>query len=150
MNHYRSSPTRRDGEALQARFGLRVAARLSENAANAPHDVSERLRFARESALARARELRTSAVAQAAPSIQRAGGGIAALSFGGGTPWWLKLASFAPLVMLIVGLTAIEKVHDRVQIAAAAEIDSALLADSLPPDAYRDAGFVEFLKTSQE
>jgi hypothetical protein len=32
----------------------------------------------------------------------------------------------------------------------AAEIDSALLADDLPPKAYSDAGFVEFLKTPRE
>jgi hypothetical protein len=77
------------------------------------------------------------------------GGRVAAL-LGGGSPWWLKLASFVPLVMLIAGLTGIEELHDRSQIAAAADVDVALLADKLPPDAYRDPGFVEFLKTAQD
>ncbi|HET9643507.1 MAG TPA: DUF3619 family protein, partial [Burkholderiaceae bacterium] len=57
--------------------------------------------------------------------------------------------AFFPLVMLIAGLTVIEQVHYRNQISAAAEIDVALLADSVPPDAYRDPGFVEFLKTAE-
>jgi hypothetical protein len=137
--------TSRDLDALQARFALRVAARLTENAQNStPADVSERLRFARERALERARELRQVA------AVQPAGRGAAALLSAGGSPWWLKLASFVPLVMLLIGLSVIEELHDRNQIAAAAEIDVALLADKLPPDAYQDAGFVEFLKTSQE
>jgi hypothetical protein len=134
----------RDLDALQARFALRVLAQLTESTENnTPADVSERLRFARERALERARELR------AATTVQPAGRGAAAL-LAGGSPWWLKLASFVPLLMLLVGLSVIEELHDRNQIAAAAEIDVALLADKLPPDAYRDAGFVEFLKTSQE
>ena len=40
--------------------------------------------------------------------------------------------------------------QDRTQISVAAEVDAALLADDLPPKAYSDAGFVEFLKTPRE
>jgi hypothetical protein len=51
-----------------------------------------------------------------------------------------------PLVMLVAGTG--DEWHARAQIEAA-EVDVALLADDLPPDAYSDAGFVEFLpKTS--
>jgi hypothetical protein len=141
--------TSRDLEALQARFALRVAAHLTEHTENAPKDISERLRFAREQALERARASRSSTETQVATSVQPVGGRVAAL-LGGGSPWWLKLASFVPLVMLIAGLTGIEELHDRSQIAAAADVDVALLADKLPPDAYRDPGFVEFLKTAQD
>jgi hypothetical protein len=35
-------------------------------------------------------------------------------------------------------------------LVAAAEVDTALLADTLPPEAYRDPGFVEFLKTAED
>ena len=35
------------------------------------------------------------------------------------------------------------------QIAAAAEIDADLLTDSVPPAAYNDPGFLEFLKSPQ-
>jgi hypothetical protein len=141
----------RDLEALQARFALRVAAHLTEAVEGAAPDVSERLRFAREQALQRARTARHGAETQVAPSVQVAGGRAAALLLGGGgSPCWLKLASLVPLVMLIAGLSVIEEIHDRSQIAAAADIDVALLSDKLPPDAYRDPGFVEFLKTAEE
>ena len=142
--------TPRDLEALQARFALRVAAHLTEAIEGAAPDVSERLRFAREQALQRARTARHSAETQVASSVQVAGGRAAALLGRGGSPWWLKLASLVPLVMLIAGLSVIEEIHDRSQIAAAADIDVALLSDKLPPDAYRDPGFVEFLKTAEE
>jgi hypothetical protein len=40
----------------------------------------------------------------------------------------------------------IQRLHNDSQISAAAEIDASLLADDLPPSAYSDPGFVEFLK----
>jgi hypothetical protein len=135
MNNNLIHSVPRDLDALQARFAHRVTARLSQQAEAVSPDISERLRFARESALARARSQREAA----APAARR--------SF---SPWWIRVASFAPLVMLVLGLGVINELHDRSEIAAAAEIDVALLADDLPPDAYRDAGFVEFLRTSQE
>jgi hypothetical protein len=65
---------------------------------------------------------------------------------GGPPSVWLRLASALPLVVLVAGLVLIQEYHDREQIAAAAEIDSALLADELPPAAYGDPGFSEFLR----
>ncbi|MEN9544851.1 MAG: hypothetical protein RLZZ598_1684, partial [Pseudomonadota bacterium] len=41
-------------DTVEARFGARLAASLNERAASVPHDISERLRFGREQALARA------------------------------------------------------------------------------------------------
>jgi hypothetical protein len=129
-------------EALQARFALRVAALLTEAAEASGADVSSRLRFAREQALQRAREAR-----QAEPRLAAAGG-AGSLTLGGGEPrWWFKLAALLPLAVLVMGLIGIHDLLDRSQIDAAAQIDAALLADDLPPDAYRDPGFVEFLKS---
>ena len=142
-----------DAETLQARFALRVVARLSEQAEKSSYDVSERLRFAREQALERARQARRlSTAVQAAPAVQMLGNGTGALPPSGGSssPWWLKLASMLPLIVLVAGLSLIQHIHDRDQIVAAAEIDAALLSDNLPPDAYRDPGFVEYLRTAQE
>lgn len=126
-------------ETLQARFAARVTARLTEHTDALPHHVTERLRFSREVAVRRAaaaRALKSASGAQAAPKWQ--------------APWWMKLASFAPLALLLVGLGVIGELHDRSEITAAAEVDVALLADRLPPQAYQDAGFLEYLKTSQE
>ena len=139
-------------DILQARFGLRVAARLNEQAEQTPHDITERLRVARDQALARARHARAASVTPVtAPSIVTTGRGSAVLALGGGgTPWWLRFASVMPLVVLVGGLMLIQQVHDRAQISAAADVDAQLLSDDLPPAAYKDPGFVEFLKTSQE
>lgn len=136
-------------EALQTRFGLRVAARLNEASRELPHDVSERLKASRELALERARLARR---AEAATGSQAVGGGSAALTFGGSSrsDWWFKLASALPIAALVAGFFFIDQAHTRQQIAAAAEIDAALLADDVPPAAYSDPGFVEFLKVPRD
>jgi hypothetical protein len=138
-------------EALQARYALRVAAALSEQAEGIDHGVSERLRFAREQALVRARAARSAA---AAPFVSVAGNGSATLSMAGGprgsSPWWFRMASALPLLALVGGLVLIQSQHVRHQISAAAEIDLDLLLDDLPPAAYGDPGFVEYLKTNRD
>lgn len=132
---------RLDAERLEARFGLRVGALLSEQAQHTPHDIAERLRIAREQAVSRARSAR----AASAPAAVSVAAGPTVLL--GRQPGWLfRFASVMPLVLLVVGLLLIDQWHDRAQIEAAADIDLALLADDLPPDAYSDAGFAEFLQ----
>jgi hypothetical protein len=133
-------------DALQARFALRVAARLTERSQGLEADVGERLRFAREKALDRARASR--AAGTSLPVGATASGAV--VLGRGGSRWWMKLASVLPAVALIAGLLMIQQWQDDDQISAAAEIDAALLADDLPPAAYSDAGFAEFLKTPRE
>lgn len=128
-------------EALQARFARRVTSRLEEMSRDVPPGVEERLRFAREQALTRAREVRRPlAATPVAPGL---------LAFAGSS-WWLRLASAVPLVLLIAGLTLIQQRHLDAQIEAAADIDTALLSDDLPPGAYADPGFAAFLKTETQ
>jgi len=130
-----------EADRIEARFGLRVGALLEEQARRTPHDVSERLRIAREQALARARASRV-ATAPAEVVVGRGGAAVLARQPG----WFFRFASFAPLLVLVGGLLLIDQWHERAQNEAAADVDVALLADDLPPDAYSDAGFVEFLK----
>lgn len=130
-------------EALESRFAVRVAGRLSEQASALGADIGERLRFAREQALARAAVAR-SALGTDAQMLGQSGG---SLVLGGGPSWWVRIASVVPLVVLVCGLLLIQHWQTQAQIAVAAEVDAALLADDLPPEAYGDAGFVEFLKT---
>lgn len=131
-------------EALEARFGARLAASLNERTSKVPHDVSERLRVGREQAVARARQVRV-ARAAAAPAVAGVTAQGAAML---GTPgrFWLGLASWMPLAVLIAGLVLIQQWTDREQVLAAAEIDAVLLADDLPPNAWTDPGFREYLK----
>lgn len=140
-----------DLEALESRFAFRVAARLNEQSLGVGDDISERLRVAREQALARARLARTSPAAVLAAGAVTPGDRGAGATLGGGSPgWWIKLGSVLPLLVLAAGLLLIDQWNTRAQISAAAEIDAALLADDLPPDAYSDAGFAEFLKTPRD
>ena len=133
-------------DAVQTRFALRVTARLTERSQDLGADVTERLRFAREKALERARAARS---AEAAPQqgLTRAG----ALIMGwAGSGWRLKAASVLPALALVAGLVLIQRWQDSTQVSVAAEVDAALLSDDLPPNAYSDAGFAEFLKTPNE
>lgn len=129
-----------DIDTLHARFALRVAACLTEGCDDFEADVSERLRFARERAMERA-----SSRAGAETGLGMTGGGAALLG-GAGSPWWIKFASALPMLALVAGLVLIQRWQGHAQISVAAEVDAALLADDLPPRAYSDAGFAEFLR----
>ena len=136
----------RDRDGLEARFGVRVAALLGERAQSTAPDISERLRFAREQALVRAQAARQVQTASAPVVVGRGRSAVLANPLG----WWFKLGSAAPLALLVLGLAGIAHVHDKAQIAAVAEVDAALLSDDLPPAAYTDPGFAEYLKTNRE
>jgi hypothetical protein len=129
-------------EARQARLARRVAARLTEQGERLPHDIVERLRVAREHALQRARQVQH--VELPAVSTVRLAGRSAALASGPG--WWVRLGAWLPLLLLLSGLVVIQQLHERAEIQAAADVDAALLADDLPPLAYHDPGFLEFVK----
>lgn len=143
-----------DREALEARFALRVTAHLSDGSAALPHAIQERLRFAREQALARARSAaRPAPAAVGSPawsllSLGPAAGGRAGSGglggFFGGLLGALGMA--CAVVALLLGLSVIEQVQDEELVLAAAEIDAALLADDLPPSAYADPGFVAYMR----
>ncbi len=137
-------------EARQARIAFRAAAYLTEQAAELPQDLSERLRFAREQALERARAARKVQTAMATSVLTQ--GSVATLGAPGGEAagWWVRLGSVLPLIALVLGLLLIQHWHSSSQIEAAAEIDASLLADDLPPAAYSDPGFVEFLKVPRD
>lgn len=139
---HRSLPATLHLDALEGQLALRITARLSNGAESLPHDITERLRFGRERALALALQQRRVAAVQVAQPVTMSG---RAAVLGGPPSMWLRLASALPLVVLVAGLVLIQHHHDFEQISAAAEIDSALLADELPPAAYGDPGFSEFL-----
>jgi len=136
---------------LEARFGLRIASTLNRQGEATAHDISERLRVAREQALERARMSRRATAAVGSAATQVVGVSASGSAVLGGHPlWWTRLVSLMPLVTLVVGLVLIDQWHDRAEINAVADVDSALLADDLPPDAYSDPGFVEFLNIPRE
>lgn len=129
---------------LEARLGARLAASLNERAAIVPNDIAERLRVSRERAVALGRQLLAHQAATGRGSVGITGHGAALL--GSGQGFWIRLASWMPLAVLITGLLLIQQWTDREQVLAAAEIDAVLLADDLPPAAWTDPGFREYLK----
>ena len=130
-------------EILQDRRGLKLASFLTLSANELPHDVSERLRVARIQALSQ-RKLATAGFAQ----VSLTGGG-AALNWGGdeGLGWLGRLGSVLPLVALVVGLLFINAEQNDDRARELAEVDVALLTDELPPAAFADPGFLQFLKS---
>jgi hypothetical protein len=126
-------------EATEEEFGRRVAARLSAGNLELPHEIGERLRAARMQALGRRKVMRQ---LRAAPAVV-AKGGTATL----GNGWWTRIGSVVPLIALVAGLLVISAMQEDNRADELAEVDSALLTDDLPPAAYTDPGFVQFLKT---
>jgi hypothetical protein len=148
MNARNNTPNTGQGhQALESRLAMHFAGALSASVQKLPHDVSERLRFGREQAINKARNTRRFAPAAAAMSVVGLSARGAA-SLGGFVPWWQRAASLLPLVMLVAGLFMIDEWAAREQAFAAADIDAQLLADDLPPAAYGDSGFAEYLRSS--
>ncbi len=141
-------------DALEARVAARLIGAIAAQPP-LPPDTAERLRFARQVALERAGQVREAAGRTPSPvrlgttTVLAFGGpstGLRGLPFGSPVPWWQRAAAVLPLVVLVAGLVGIDHWATQEQITTAADIDTALLADDLPPEAYADPGFAEFLR----
>lgn len=133
---------RHQAEILQDRYGLRVAARLSAGSAELPHDISERLRIARRQALAK-RKVHSLVNAT---SVLSSGGSAVLGSGDEGLSWWGRIAAALALLAMAFGLVAINAIQNENSAREVAAIDAALLVDDLPPAAYADPGFAQFIK----
>ena len=136
-------------EKIADRIARQITSRLSEGEALLPYEVTERLRASRERAVSeRRREV----------SLLRTQAGTAASAHGHtmtmGTPegegkgWWRALISAIPVFALVAGLVVYNSQSDQSLLSEVTEVDTALLTDDLPPAAYADPGFVQYLKTS--
>jgi hypothetical protein len=97
-------------------------------------EIAERLRQAREQALARQRPAPS-------PALAWADNVVGDLGWGG-----LALRVLLPLAMLIASAAAIYSWQQDQRATELEEIDSLLLTDDLPIDAYLDRGFQNWLK----
>ena len=134
-------------EILQDRFALKATSYLSAATAGLPHDITERLRAARAQAVAK----RKIASLQTATSVSSSGGS-AALTWGTGERMglWGWAGSFMPLIALVVGLLVIDTIQSDNRTREIAEVDAALLIDDLPPNAFSDPGFLQYLKANRQ
>lgn len=133
-----------DKEAAD-RFGMKIAARLSDGAADLPHDITERLRAARVQAV----DKRKWVLMQTAAGIFDQGRS-GTLTVGHGpshSNWWNRIGAVGLLLTLVIGLFVINAAQDELGARELADIDAAILTDDLPPAAYIDPGFAQFLKS---
>lgn len=130
-------------ETNMDRLGRQLSAQLSLATPVLPHDISERLRVARHLALSQRKPVVQMGFAK---NTQIQSNGTLTASGDEGLNLWSFLASALPVLALVIGLGAIQWIQQDNRTNELAAIDSALLTDELPPDAYADAGFVQFLK----
>ncbi|MBL8382675.1 MAG: DUF3619 family protein [Burkholderiales bacterium] len=118
------------GNNEELRIAFQVRHHLNAGAARTPAQINERLRAARERALAR----------------QRRPAGVLAAATAAGAGWNLGwLGKLVPLLVLVLGLGAIHFWHQAEQANNIADIDMQMLADELPPNVYLDKGFGAWL-----
>ena len=118
----------------ESQFGNQVRHHLNEGLDLAPA-AAERLRRARELALERQRP-------EPAPALRWADNVLG--SFGGWAGASLRL--LLPVALLVLAVMFIYNWQQSRTIAEIEEIDSMLLTDELPIDAYLDRGFQNWLK----
>jgi hypothetical protein len=132
-------------QTYQDKLGFGIANRLDEGSKTLPNDITERLKAARMQALSKRKVVKVQKVAAASGYASGA-----TLALGGDEPsMWNRVASFLPLLLLIAGLFTIVMIEDQNQASEIAEVDVELLTDELPPTAYTDTGFAQFLSVTQ-
>jgi len=130
----------------QEQFAKALIQRIDSSDEPLSADVSERLRFARDRALQAQKITHLSP----ATSFATQAGGSAVLGGGHRFGLFSKWGSLLPLLALVIGMIVINQFQNDYHAKEMASIDSALLTDDLPPTAYADQGFGQFLKSQVE
>jgi Protein of unknown function (DUF3619) len=129
----------------QEQFAKNLIARLNADHDSVTPDIAERLRFARERALSQQKVIPLSTAWSLTPQS-----GHSAVLGGGRFDLFGKWGAVLPLIALVVGLIAINQLQNDYRAKEVADIDAALLTDDLPPAAYADSGFGQFLKSQTD
>ncbi|MFM0322992.1 DUF3619 family protein [Caballeronia glebae] len=141
-------------ETKENEFALKVVRALDESTSNIPAAAVDRLRDARRAAIARKKPEKV-AVAMTAPAFTPALAGAGGTLDAGGANdrhgpkgMLARLGGLGlawPLAALIIGIAGIAYWEDQQRKAELADIDAAMMSDSLPIDAYLDHGFNAYL-----
>ncbi|HMW77126.1 MAG TPA: DUF3619 family protein [Rhodocyclaceae bacterium] len=122
-------------------FARRVGLALNQGLQEIPPAASRRLEAARHQALER----------------QKLSQAQLALSTGAGAGWTLRFGSshrylrnILSISALLLGMWIAFYWHSHQYVTEIGDVDSALLADELPPEAFLDNDFFEWLKDSPE
>jgi hypothetical protein len=144
----KTTTTHRSGADIEKAVAQAIITRLDEGVETLPHDITERLKAARTQALAK-RKVAVE-MTRARPVFMSADG-QASMPLGNGFKnLWMQLGSWLPLLALITGMLLIDTLQDEFAAQEIADVDVQLLTDPLPPAAYTDPGFAQFLRINQE
>ena len=128
-------------QSREGEFGNRVARWLSEGGLNIPAEQAERLRAARVRAVMKRK---------VAPTRPASGAKDRFILWKPLNARGLRIASIAPVGVLLLGLWIIEQVQSDRVVSEKAEVDLKLLTDKLPLAAFTEPGFAEFIKKKQQ
>lgn len=128
--------SRRPDQAMnELHFASRIRQILNHGTASIGGGTSQKLKIARETALARQRP--------EPATVERWADNV----LGSGWSWGEVSARVVlPTLLLIVAAFGIYRWQENQRLAEVVEIDSQLLTDDLPIDAYLDRGFQNWLK----
>ena len=119
----------------EERYAYRVRQTLNFGLKDIPPAASRRLEAARHLALARQK--------QAEPQLVTAGTGILSLTTSVYTPYFKQALA---VIALLLGMWISFYWHSVQYVTELEDVDSALLTDDLPPDAFLANDFFEWLK----
>lgn len=131
---------------LESQFGKSIARSLDASLEQVSPKVSARLEQSRKLALSKKKPQK--ALVQI-NQLSFAGKNSTTTQFSSLGKIWGNVAWLAPLLVLTIGLLAISQWQQDARINDIADVDTALLSDEVPPDAYADNGFWAFLKNIQ-
>ncbi len=118
----------------EERYGFRVRQALNHGLKDIPPAASRRLEAARHLALSHQK--------QAAPQMALAGLGHAFIRTSSHTPYFKQILA---VLALLLGMWISFYWHSVQYVSNLEEVDSALLSDDLPPDAFLDNDIFEWL-----
>lgn len=118
-------------------LGKNIARRLLESTDYLSSDVLSRLKFSREMAALRACNM--------SPEVIQVRGGVGLIGWGRNDAM-SGVYAMALALVLAFGLILIDNLMDERLLVEIARIDTEILTGDLPPLAYLDGGFIEFIK----
>ena len=129
--------------AAEARLGYLIAGHLTARSEELPDEVAERLKGIRQMVVDRRSPQRAIAPVR---RLAAAGGGHGGAYGGGDGSWRLRLGLLLAVPTLLYGLYALQHFEQERFVKRIADIDTALMLDDLPPQAYLDPGFRTYLQ----
>jgi hypothetical protein len=133
--------------ANEINFAYRVRHALNENLERLPAPTVDRLAAARQAARSRKKPDSPRRIHLPRPAFA---GAASSFFTSGRLSWLARMGVALPIAFAIAGVIGIYQVEKQEHIRELAEIDSMVLVDELPLDAYLDHGFNAYLSNQAE